>query len=151
MLNFAFFFFQNTASLWGYLIEEQKHECQHNVKKLPYSTILLFSADCLLVEAIDVLLFDGRDALCYLGIRQKAKEYIACSRGRHDVFMPRLVTSKTYPSLPLAVNNWPLSKTFSCNTAVKNRITLVLFFTESCNFKGQTIFSLGKDPLFLLL
>ena len=25
--------------------------------------------------------------------------------------MPRLVTSKTYPSLPLAVNDWPLSKT----------------------------------------
>ena len=73
MLNFAFLFFQNTASLWGYLIEEQKHECQHNVKKLPYSTILLFSADCFLVEAIDVLLFDGRDALTSIVILEYDK------------------------------------------------------------------------------
>ena len=108
MLNFAFLFFQKTASLWGYLIKEKKHECHHNVKKLLLSTILLFSADCLLVEATDVLLFDGRDALTSFVIleydkRQRGTLYV--QGGRHDVFMPRLVASKTYPSLPLAVNN----------------------------------------------
>ena len=39
-----------------------------------------------------------------------------------------------------------------CRGNLLLRISLVLvFFTESCNFKGQTIFNLGNDPLFLLL
>ena len=39
-----------------------------------------------------------------------------------------------------------------CHGNLLLQISLVLvFFTESCNFKGQTIFSLGNDPLFLLL
>ena len=68
-------------------------------------------------------------------------------------------------AIMLFCKNWPLPpprcqlltviKTFSRSTAVEIfllRISLVLvFFTESCNFKGQTIFSLGNDPLFLLL
>ena len=88
MLNFAFLFFQKTASLWGYLIKEKKHECHHNVKKLLLSTILLFSADCLLVEATDVLLFDGRDALTSFVILEYDK-----SRGVHRMFKAAAMTS----------------------------------------------------------
>ena len=78
------------------------------MKKLPWSTILLLSADSFLVEAIDVLQFKGRDALTTLvisdyvhyEIRQRSTSYV--QGGRHEVFLPRLVTSKTDPSLPLA-------------------------------------------------
>ena len=58
------------------------------MKKLPWSTILLFRADSFLVEAIDVLLIKGRDALTSFVIleydrRQRSTLYV--QGGRHDV------------------------------------------------------------------
>ena len=53
------------------------------MKKLPWSTILLFRADSFLVEAIDVLSNQGPRCtyiFCYFGIRQTVKVHIVCSR-----------------------------------------------------------------------
>ena len=58
-------------------------------------------------DYMTVLQFKGRNAHTSFVIleydrRQRSTSYV--QGGRHDVFLPRLVTSKTYPSLPLAVN-----------------------------------------------
>ena len=45
------------------------------MKKLPWSTILLFRADSFLVEAIDVLLIKGRDALASFVILEYDRRY----------------------------------------------------------------------------
>ena len=63
------------------------------MKKLPWSTILLFRADSFLVEAIDVLLIKGRDALTSFVILEYDRRYgstLYVQGGRHNVFRRKL-------------------------------------------------------------
>ena len=102
VLYFAFLFFQKNSKFVGILNCGTKHE--YHVKKLPQLTILLFSANFFLVEAIDVLRFKRRDTLTSFvdkrqkrQKRQKSKSYV--QGGRHVIFLPRLV--KMTPPSPL--------------------------------------------------
>ena len=107
-------------------------------------------------DYMTVLQFKGRNAHTSFVIleydrRQRSTSYV--QGGRHDVFLPRLVTSKNGPSIPpprcqlLTV----IKNLLSQHCLEKYELAQYLFFTESRNFNWKTIFSLGNDPLFLLL
>ena len=76
------------------------------MKKLPWSTILLFSADSFLVEPIDVLLFKGRYALTSFVILEydrRQRSTLHVQGDRHNVF-PQLLTPPS-PSLSTIERN----------------------------------------------
>ena len=129
VLYFTFlFFFQKTASLWGYLVKVKKKNQNHNNGKRK-TTTLLFSADSFQLEAFDVLRFERRYALTSF----VPLEFVT----KHKMYQgPWLVTSSIDPSLPLAVNYWPLSKTSQSLWRRAN----VSFFTL---YSGQFTFQLS--------
>ena len=98
------------------------------MKKLPWSTILLFRADSFLVEAIEVLLIKGRDALASFVILEYDRRYgstLYVQGGRHDVFRQKLTPPPPRCQLLTVIKNL-LSQ--HCRGNLLLRISLVLVF-----------------------